>query len=209
MRRKTNAIRILPLAPSDAALFLLCGCFLIGYLAAVLLLGRLGEAGADGLLLCLSALLNGGVDASIPSRPTLLWGILRWPLLLVLLRVTSAGVFAVPFLFCVRGFLLTFSVGLFASLLPGDGLLTAFILFGLSELLQLPAFFLLGTDSLLGAASQRQIEFGRQPREKRSLIDSVPFPRYGVCAVALLGAACLEYRVIPPLLSGLVAAGIF
>lgn len=207
MRRRMSNPSILPLAPTDLALFLLCACFLIGYLSAVVLLGRLGDPGSRGLLLCLSALLpkEGGIPA--PGWAALLWGVLRWPVVLILLHYTAAGLAIVPLLFCVRGFLLTFSVGMFASLMPGGGLLTAFVLFGLSELLQLPVFFLLGTRSLMGAAALRRAAFSGQSCDR--IQPQLSLPRCAVCAAALAGAVCAEYRVVPPLLSGLAAAGIF
>lgn len=199
LRGKTIPIKILPVAPADLALVVLSVFFLSGVLLAAVLLGQISDTGASGLSEFLAGLRGTENGVAAPELGAVLWGILRWPVLLLVVRLTAVGLVVTPVLFCVRGFLLMFSVGAITALAPAHGLTAAFVLFGLSEMIQLPVFFLLGTWGLPETAALWKSSCG----EKRVW----SLRRCGVCAAALAAAGFLELRVVPLLLSGLAASG--
>lgn len=201
MREKTMPVKVMPVTPTDLALLALSVFFLMGVFTASVLLARMGDAGASGLRGFLAGLAGTESGAVSPGLGPVLWGILRWPALLLVVQLTALGLAVTPILFFIRGFLLMFSVGAVSVLAPGTGLTAAFVLFGLSEMIQLPVFFLLGARGLPGTAAL----WRTQHREKRE----VSLQRCGVCAAALAAAGFLELRVVPLLLSGLAASGVF
>jgi hypothetical protein len=187
-----------------AALLLLSAAFLLGGLAGCLLAARAGGAGAEAL----SAYLQGylaAADADGVARPdvlSVLWQLVRWPLLAAALGLTPLGLLGIPLLFLVRGFLLSFAIASFFRVLGVSGLVMAFALFGLTGLLSVPVFFILGLQSFLsaGAVSGRLLGESR----RLPLLDRAFLPHYCACAVALCGCGFAEYCGVPVIVETLV-----
>lgn len=86
-----------------------------------------------------------------PAVLSLVWSTIRWPLLALLLGFTALECWALPILFAARGFLLAFSIASFVRLFGSTGCLLAFLVFGITGAVAIPALFVLGVQSLLAA----------------------------------------------------------
>ena len=202
MRRAVAAAWNVPESGVLPALCVAVISFSVGALAGGFLSALASGEGAESLRSYLEGFLRalqaGGVEG--PAAAAQVWDTLRWPLLALLLGFTCLGLLGLPLLFAARGFLLAFSISAFVRLFGSAGCLMAFLIFGVSGALSLPALFVLGVQSL-GAArvlagrflgeSKRQLPYGR-----------AYFLRCGGCAGALCVCILLERLVIP----GLVAA---
>lgn len=192
--------RILP------ALAVISVSFLVGGLAGCLMSTFVGGAGQESLRAYLEGFLStaqsGGT--AVPALAVQLWDILRWPGLALLLGFTALGVLGLPLLFAVRGFLLAFSIAAFVQMFGSAGCLLAFLVFGVSGGLSIPALFVLGVQSLNAARSlaSRFLGEGKAP----SPYGKAYFLRCGGCAVALCVCIGLERFAVPALVSG--AAGL-
>lgn len=151
-----------------------------------------GGAGQESLRAYLEGFLStaqsGGT--AVPALAVQLWDILRWPGLALLLGFTALGVLGLPLLFAVRGFLLAFSIAAFVQMFGSAGCLLAFLVFGVSGGLSIPALFVLGVQSLNAARSlaSRFLGEGKAP----SPYGKAYFLRCGGCAVALCVCIGLE-----------------
>ena len=99
------------------ALAVLGTCFFAGGLAGCLLAGHVDGAGSESLSAYLNSFLQaaGGGELEGPALASLVWGELRWPLLVLLLGFTALGLLALPAVFALRGFLLAFSISTFVQ----------------------------------------------------------------------------------------------
>lgn len=184
-KRLRGRIRKLPrwdeLAP--AALLLAsvsAGCLAGGFLAADA--GDGGDALADYLRSYLSLLARGG--ATLPSFPSALWEMLRWPLLIFALGFTAFAAAAVPAAFFARGLLLGYAVSAFALAFGRSGLLAALCVFALPLFCVLPALFALAL----------------APQRWRVRPDGGGAARYAKCVpwlAWLLAAALAQWAVMP------------
>lgn len=131
------------------ALIFLTACFGLGLLAGCLFASYLGADAGSHLLSYLngyfSLLEEGTVTA--PSFPAVLWEVFRWPFAAGILGLTAFGTLAVPALFCVRGFLLSYTVSVFLLLFGSEGLPLALAVFGISAVLSVTGLFLVGIDA--------------------------------------------------------------
>lgn len=178
-------------------------CFFAGGLAGCLLAGHVDGAGSESLSAYLNSFLQaaGGGELEGPALASLVWGELRWPLLVLLLGFTALGLLALPAVFALRGFLLAFSISTFVRLLGRKGCLLAGLVFGIPGALAVPALFVLGVQSFLAARvlAGRVWGDGRGPIPygKRYVL------RCGMCAAALCMCVLLEDLVVPALVTGL------
>ena len=143
-----------------------------------------------------------------PASPPLLisvWETIRWPLLVFGLGFTTLGLLGIPLVFSVRGFLLAFSIASFVKMFGASGALLAFVVFGVSGCIALPALFVLGVQGWIASRclATRMLGDGRRTLPYGRLY----FLRCGVCACALCVCIFLESVVVPSLLAG--AAGLF
>ena len=159
-------------------------------LSVVFLLG-----GGCGTLLSLwfpanessAILLSGGMDLSLsPPVWIELLIALRWPVLILTGSVIPTAGILIPFLFFLRGCLLSYGI----SAVIWSGLHSAevycFLLFGPTCVFALPMFF------LLGVACLTEILSGKPSKDRsRILLFSVP---------ALLSCMVLDCRIVPLLL---------
>ena len=203
MGKRVVKILDLPSSGSSAVLLILSAAFLLGGLAGCLLANQVGGGGSDALSDYLegylSAVYYGG--AAKPEVLSLLWETVRWPLFALALGLTPLGLFGVPVLFLVRGFLLSFAISSFYHMLGAVGLGLAFVVFGITGLISIPVLFILGVQSFLsaGAITGRLTGEGR----RQPLVDRTTLLRCGVCAAALCGCGLLEYCAVPVLLESL------
>lgn len=190
----------------SAALAVTSLCFFLGGCLGCLLAVRVGGGGNDLLAEYLTSFLQ-SVQAQPASPPLLLlvWETVRWPLLVFGLGFTMLGLLAIPLVFSVRGFLLAFSIASFVKMFGAAGALLAFVVFGVSGCIALPALFVLGVQSWTASRclATRMLGDGRRSLPYGKLY----FLRCGMCACALCVCVFLESVVVPSLLAG--AAGMF
>lgn len=205
MKKHVLKVFDLPSSGCTAVLLILSAAFLIGAVAGCVFAERVGGNGETALEEFLEAFLSVANTGELtqPSVLSVIWENLRWPLLILLLSVTPLGLLALPVLFLVRSFLLSFSIASFFRVLGTSGLALAFVLFGVTGLLYVPVLFVLGVQGYLlsGAVTGRLIGEGR----KRPLLDHCVLVRCGVCAVVLCVCCFLEYHLIPVLMELLAA----
>ena len=177
--------------------------FLAGGLAGCILASCVDGGGGESLSAYLQSFLSaaraGAVDA--PAVLSLVWSTIRWPLLALLLGFTALGLLGLPILFAARGFLLAFSIASFVRLFGSTGCLLAFLVFGITGAVAIPALFVLGVQSLLAARvlASRFLGEGKRP----SPYGKAYFLRCGGCAAALCVCVLLEQLVVPALISGM------
>ena len=203
MGKRVVKIWDLPSSGSAAALLILSAAFLLGGLAGCFLVNQVSGGGSDALSSYLEGYLsfacsNGAVR---PEALSLLWEIIRWPLLVVVLSLTPLGLLGIPILFLVRGFLLSFAIASFFHVLGAMGLTLAFVVFGITGLISVPVLFALGVQGFLSAAAM----VGRLVGENRRvpLFDRMVLIRCCVCAAALCVCGFIEYCAVPVLLESL------
>lgn len=206
MGKRVVKIWDLPSSGSAAALLILSIAFLLGGLAGCLLADQVGGDGGDLLSDYLEGYLS-AVSSSGAAKPevlSLLWEIVRWPLLVIALSLTPLGLLGIPVLFLVRGFLLSFAIASFFRVMGGLGLALAFVVFGLTGLICVPVLFILGIQGFLSASAMLGRLMGESKR--LPLWDRMALLRCCVCAAALCVCGFIEYCVVPVLLGSLAGA---
>lgn len=205
MRKRVLKVLDLPSSGGTAVLFILSIAFFIGGMAGCILVNRVGGNGEVALEEFLEGYLtvvNSG-ELMQPNVLTLVWETLRWPLLILILSVTPLGLFAIPVLFLVRGFLLSFSIASFFRVLGTSGLALAFTLFGVTGVLYVPVLFILGVQGFLFSGAMAGCLMGEG--RKRLRFDRVVLFRCGICAVVLCVCCFLEYHLVPVFMEPLAA----
>lgn len=194
-----------PIAGRLPALIFLAGCFGIGLIMGCVLASYLGQ----GVDVRLSAYLDGYFSvveqegAAASSLLSTFWEVFRWPLAAGVFGLTAFGVVAIPVIFCVRGFLLSYAVAVFVQLWGGAGLLLALSIFGLSAILSVTALFVVGLDTfewgrtLTSAVRHEGRE--RAPLKRRLLLHA------GAAACWLTAGALLQHWLSPVLLKAAVS----
>lgn len=199
MARTVTGIWWSPTAEGTPALVVTAAFFTFGGLGGSFLAFRMSGAGLEAMTAYLERFLTVAQTAEwyIPSLPELLWRNLRWPLAAILLGLSALGLFGIPILSAVRGFLLAFSIASFTMAYGHDGLAVAFFLLGIPGIFSIPAFFLLTTQSfstacaLAGGAGRREF-----PIHREHLFHC------GVCAAAVCLSLLIERYLVPSLVSG-------
>ena len=203
-----SVVRVLDRQPPGLlpALAAVGGSFLLGGLAGCVLACWVDGLGGDALRSYLEGFLTaaGAGGVAPPDLAAMVWELLRWPLFAFLLGFTALGVVGIPLLFAVRGFLLSFSITCFVRLFGGPGSLLAFLVFGISGCIAVPALFVLGVQSFMEASRLA----GRPAGEDRRSggYGRLYFVRCGACACALCVCMLLEYLAVPALVAGFSAA---
>lgn len=124
---------------------------------------------------------------------------LRTPVTVFLLGFASVGVFLIPLVFAVQGFVLSFSVFSFAGAVGRGSFALLFALFGLRMLFVLPATFFLGTAALEQSVMLTSFLGGKRTRPVYGL---ACWYRFAVCFALLLLGSGLELWLLPLLLTG-------
>ncbi len=200
--RKRHFTTILDV-PSDGmlpALAVLAAAFLLGGLIGCGLAGSVNGGGNDTLAAYINhymAAVQAGLT-QLPDLIQLVWEVIRWPLLALLLGFTALGTVAIPVLFIVRGFLLSFAVASFIRMFGTTGAGLAFLLFGFTGLMAVPVLFVLGVQSLTASfalAGRVSAKGKRTPLYSRNY-----FFRCGLCSGVLAFCVLLEYFAVPAML---------
>ena len=145
-KRGRRRLKSRPLWGGNSALTLLAVCFGLGLALGCLFASRV-DGGSDSQLTAyldgyFTALSQDGVRA--PGLAGAAWELARWPILLLLAGFTLFRKAAIPAIFCVRGFLLSYAVSVFVRLLGWPGLALAGAVLGVPTLFSVAALFLLG-----------------------------------------------------------------
>lgn len=193
-----------PVTEQNAALLCLTVCFTAGVIGGCCFAGALGADAGTRLMDCFGGYFDTLKLESIalPSLPATVWELVRWPLLSFLLGFTALGVVGLPIAFCIRGFLLSYSVSVFVRLYGNAGLPAALAVFGVSAFLALPALFALGADAFRSSGVLAWKLMGgsktaHQPLQGRLF-------RACFCLALLVMAVLLQTRLTPVLLTAAV-----
>lgn len=181
------------------ALTVLSTAFLLGGGLGCLLAALSSGPSAEELSRYLTSYLALARENNLPRGLwPLLWGELKYLLVVLVLGLTALGVAGLPAIFGVRGFFFSFSAACFCRVFGRRGLLPAFFLFGLPALLWGPVLFLSGVPGFLSA---RQL-LRRTSGDGRGSpgLAAAWWCRAGLCAALSLAAGLLEYWVIPVLI---------
>ena len=181
-----------------AALALLSVCFLLGSVVGCFITGVMDTDSGTALQEYVQEYMSYQTEQTVrPAFFSLAWNTFRLPLLTFLMGFTTLGIFGLPVLFSIKGFLLSFAVSSFYRLFGSAGEIPAFFLFGLSAMIWLPVLFHLGVQGMLASYGllRRAAGEGRYPLgyNYRYLV------RSGLCAAALAMSVALEYLVVPVL----------
>ncbi len=139
---------------------------------------------------------QGDITASVLS---MLGVYFRYPVAIIAVGFTAAGLFLIPLLIVAQAFSAAFSVACFSSALGRQGLLLAFAAFGPRYLLLLPVSLLLAVYAM--GDSARHLQRKKKPQvNKNQRPDSSDHLRTIVCAAVLLIGVAVELLLIPHLL---------
>lgn len=166
--------------------------FAVGGLLGCLMASWIGGDGSDGLMDYIQSFLQAaqGDYTKSPAILPLLWEQARYPLVTVLLGFTALGVIAIPALFAMRGFFLSFAISAFVRMFGGDGVALSLVLFGLSGVISVPVLFVLGTQ---GWQISRSLA-GRNSRSRHKENNKEPYwVRVGICAFCILLCILVEH----------------
>lgn len=208
MRKRIVRIWDLPGGELFPALLVAAAAFSLGGILGCALALNVSGGGGDSLSSYIKGYLAASQSAQMPAPGVLstVWSVTRWPLLTVLMGFTAMGLIGIPVLFAIRGFLLSFAISSFIQMLGIKGGLLAFLAFGLTGILSVPALFVLGVQGMLAARALMRRFLGN---ERRAMpFDRAYFTRCGLCACALALCVILELFGVPVLIrsvSGLFA----
>lgn len=177
----------------------LSACFVGAGLAGCLTAAAAGADGTASLAEFLSSYLSLLAEdgAETPSLWAAAWELCRWPLLTLLLGFTALGAAAIPAVFCVRGFLLAYSIASFVRVFGAPGLLAAFAVFGVTALMSVPALFGVGAAAFPSALRLAMGVLGERPTgppARETLASLAP------CGALLAPAVFLQWAVMPQVL---------
>ena len=127
-------------------------CFALGSAAGCWCSAVLEQEGTEALRGWLTDYLTVSRSAGGGGRwLSVLWQMLRMPLMLTLLQYTVLGMLFIPLLMLARGFLLSFAVTGFVRAYAWRGLLCALLLFAPLGMVELSALFVLAMGGFLRA----------------------------------------------------------
>ena len=186
----------------DGTLFpLLLLSFCIGLVVlSGLLFAALGSASQELRDYLESYFSMAGAEMSFqPAIWSVIWDVIRWPAAAFVLGCTVLGVFCIPVLLFLRGFLLSYAVSLFLRLFGLHGLAAAAAVFGVPALMVLPGLMAICQEGFCSAlerlAPGERVVFSL----RRKLTAVLP------AAGLLAAAALLQWSVMPALLSAVCA----
>ena len=195
---KNRRVKLNLISGETAAIMILGALFMLGglggCLAASFVRGQSGAALEEYLRAYLALAQGGSIQLSLG---TVIWDQIRFPLVMLLLGFTAAGVVCIPAVFCVRGFLFSFSVACFCRLFGWAGGVPAAFIFGFPALLWTPAFFVLGMQAM--AASYDVLRQCRGEGCDPAFFRMRYWQRCALCVLALAACAAVVYLVLPSL----------
>ena len=158
----------------NKALFMVSLAFLLGGILGFLVYSKLPSSQYITLFLT--------EDTVNPTISKELWGVFRWPLGLLILRIFPLAGLTIPAFMTLRGFLLSYNISAFTE----GSMKVAVLLFGPTCVFTLPVVFLLSTEILLRKA-------GGQSERKAAVILA--------CFLALCLCVVIDLTVVPQLLT--------
>ena len=158
----------------NKALFMVSLAFLLGGILGFLVYSNLTPSQYITLFL--------SKETVTPTISKELWGVFRWPLGLLILRIFPLAGLTIPAFMTLRGFLLSYSISAFTE----GSMKAAVLLFGPTCVFTLPVVFLLSTEILLRKA-------GGQSERKPAVILA--------CFLALCLCVVIDLTVVPQLLT--------
>lgn len=200
MRKQKIKAVDLPSSGGNLILIVLSAAFLLGSFAGCALVSRISGLGSGALSDYFSdylSVLNSGAGLE-PDLLSLIWDVFRWPLFVIAFGITPLGLLGIPVLFLLKGFLLSFSIASLFRMFGTYGLLLALSVFGVSGIVSLPAFFVLGIQAfgVSGAMAGRILGDNRM----LPLFQKADIVRYASCFGALCIGLFIEYYFVPNLL---------
>jgi len=180
--------------------------FAVGGLAGCIFAGAVSGTGTQAISSHIEAFLAGiqGDSLSPPGLLAASWSVLRWPVILMLLSVTSIGLICIPILFFARGFLFAFCIASFVRVLGSSGALFAILLLGVESLLTISALFVLGIHGLT-LASWTSVERRKCGGLRSYWHDPALALRHGICLIVFSFCIIWEMFLGPILLSSAAA----
>ena len=195
---KNRRVKLNLISGETAAILILGALFILGglggCLAAGFVRGQSGAALEEYLRTYLALALGGSIQLSLGA---VIWDQIRFPLVMLLLGFTAAGVVCIPVVFCVRGFLFSFSVACFCRLFGWAGVVPAAFIFGFPALLWTPAFFVLGMQGM--TASYDVLRRCRGEGCDPAFFRMRYWQRCALCVLVLAACAAVVYLVLPSL----------
>ena len=181
----------------DCYVLVLSLCFLLGGLIGCLF----GRSVSDGAALdSYLRQYTGSMSEHMVSLRFLpmLFDTLRIPVLVFLLSLSFVGFVGIPCIFAVRGFCLCLCVSCFVDTFGLGGTFMAFVLFGLSALVSIPALFLLGVHGLRRCRAMSRSSF----RNSRGALlpEGAFMTASGISFVLVFLSSLIEFWIIPLLL---------
>jgi len=192
MRKRWSGVWHISLGEYWSGLVVLGSVFALGGLLGCLMASWVGGDGSAGLADYIRSFLQAAQEeyTEPPAVLPLLWEQARYPLAVIVLGFTALGAVAIPLLFGLRSFFLSFAISAFVRMFGGDGIVLSLILFGLSGVVSVPVLFVLGAQgwqmslALAGRTgrSRSREEGGRQ----------LCYVRIGMCAIGVLMCVLVE-----------------
>ena len=178
--------------------------FLLGGLLGAFSCGSAAAGGAEELASYIGAYVQAALtgEAAAPGFLFLLWEDLKYPAAALVLGLTAMGVVGIPVLFFLRGFLSAFALTAFTAAYGAAGAPLGFLLMGISDLVSIPALFLIGGQSM--TSSGQLLSCLTQGRR----VNGVFSPSYWLRAGCALGAVVLwtgAVSLLHPVLVSLAA----
>lgn len=183
-----------------AALFCLMVCFAAGTVFGCGFAGLLSGEAQERLFAYLNSYFSGlaAGGAVFPSLLSVVWELVRWPLLVFALGFTAFGLPGIPAAFVMRGFFLSYAVAVFVRLYGGAGLLVSLAVFGVAGFMTLPVLFVLGMDGLRNVKALT--DAFREGGKRCFSFQSGYFSRAGGCCALLAAASAVQFWLSPLLL---------
>jgi hypothetical protein len=148
--------------------------------------------------------LFAGETSVTPSVWAVIWELCRWQVLVLILGSTALGAVAIPGVFCVRGFLLGYSIAAFVRVFGEKGILGALAVFGVAALIGVPV--MLGVGSVTFPAALHRAVYPRgEDRSGASL--RAHLVRLAPCGALLALAVVFQWSLAPQLL-GIVSTAL-
>lgn len=177
-------------------LLLLCLFIVLGGIAGYFAQKAVDPAGNAEL----SGYLRQYAEKMTTDTPVSLFRVLvvyfRYPLLAFCLGFCTVGVYLIPVLSAMQGFVLSFSICCFASAMGRSGVYLAFSAFGLRVLVTLPCFLCLSLQAFEHAKRWSGVIPQRKTHTKSKQGASY-FALLGICCAVLLVGTLLEITLIP------------
>lgn len=192
----SKRVKLNLISGSAAAVVLLGILFAMGGLGGCLVAGHLDRTSGAALEKYLRAYFSATQgNLASPGLGSVVWHQLRFPLAVLLFSFTTVGMICIPLVFCVRGFLFSFSIACFLRLFGWAGLVPAAVLFGLPALLWAPVLFMLGLHGM--NRSYGILRHLRGEHYEQEIVPTQHWNQYLFCSLALTLCAVLEYVILP------------